>query len=274
MFFTLSKLAWAVAAPSTFLTLLALAGLLLRPWFRRLGTALTVLGVVGLLVAGLSPLGRILMVPLENRFSAHTDDGRPVDGVIVLGGAELPAVTAARGQPSFQEAGERILAMGELARRYPQARIVFAGGSSNLVEASPMQEADVVRMALPQIGVDPARVELERFSRNTAENARLARELIRPQPGQRWLLVTSAFHMPRAIGCFRAAGFPVIAYPVDYRTIGEAQPFRLFGSVAEGLGFTDLASREWMGLAVYYLAERADALFPAPDQPSGGSPSR
>lgn len=274
MFFTLSKLAWAVAAPSTFLTLLAVAGLALLPWFRRLGTALTVLGVVGLLVAGLGPLGRMLMVPLENRFPAYADDGRPVDGVIVLGGAELPAVTAARGQPSFQEAGERMLAMGELMRRYPQARIVFVGGSSNLVEASPMQEADVVRMALPQIGVDPARVEFERYSRNTAENARLARELVRPQPGQRWLLVTSAFHMPRAVGCFRAAGFPIIPYPVDYRTIGRPELFRLFGTVADGLSFVDLATREWMGLVAYSLAGRTSALFPAPDQPFGGSPSR
>lgn len=274
MFFTLSKLTWAVAAPSTFLTLVAVAGLALLPWFRRLGTVLTVLGVVGLLVAGLGPLGRVLMVPLENRFPAYVGEGVAIDGVIVLGGAELAGITAARGQPSFQEAGERMLAMGELARRYPNARIVFAGGSSNLVEASPMQEADVVRLALPQIGVDPARVEFERFSRNTAENARLARELVKPQLGQRWLLVTSAFHMPRAVGCFRAAGFPVIPHPVDYRTIGRTELFRLFGTVADGLSFVDLATREWMGLVAYYLAGRTDALFPAPDQPPGGSPSR
>ncbi len=264
MFFVLSKILWAVAVPSTFLTLLAVAGLLLRPWFRRLGGALTAIGVIGLLLAGLGPFGRMLMVPLENRFPAHAGDGGRVDGIIVLGGAELPVITAARGTASFQESAERILAMGELARRYPQARVVFAGGSSSLSE-QPMQEAEVVRMALPQIGLEEGRVEFERLSRNTAENARLARELIEPKPGERWLLVTSAFHMPRAMGNFRAVGFPVVAYPVDFRTTGDPGFFRPFGSVAEGLGFFDLATREWIGLAAYYLTGRISSPFPGPD---------
>lgn len=263
MFFYLSKILWMVAVPSTFLTLLAVAGLLLRRWCRRLGTVLTAAGVVGLLLVGLGPFGRLLAVPLEDRFPVYVDDGRPVDGVIVLGGSELPGITAARGVASFQEAAERLLAMGELSRRYPAARIVFAGGSSSLGDQA-MQEADVVRMALPQIGVDESRVAFERMSRNTAENARLAKELVQPRPGERWLLVTSAFHMPRSIGCFRAVGFPVTAYPVDFRTTGEAAPFQLFNSVSEGLSFFDMAVREWIGLAAYYLTGRIDSPFPGP----------
>lgn len=274
MFFYLSKIFWAVAAPSTFLTLLAVAGLVLMLRWRRLGVVLTVIGILGLLVAGLSPLGRMLTVVLENRFPAYVDEGQPVDGVLVLGGAELPGVTAARGQPAFQEAAERILAMGELARRHPQARIVFVGGSSAVMERAAMQEADVVRMALPQIGLEPERVEFERYSRNTAENARLAHDLLNPQPGQRWLLVTSAAHMPRAVGAFRAADFPIIPYPVDYRTVGQMQLTRPFGSIAEGLGFLDSAVREWIGLVAYYFAGRTGELFPAPAAPSvGGRPS-
>lgn len=263
MFFIASKIVWTVLVPSTFLMLLALAGLIVRLRFRRTGMVMITAGVVGLVIIGLGSPGRMLLVSLEDRFPAYVETGERVDGVIVLGGAELPGVTAARGQPAFQESAERILAMGELARRYPEARIVFAGGGGSL-EASPMQEADVVRMALPQIGLPEERVEFERFSRNTAENARLAKAFIDPKPGERWLLVTSAFHMPRAVGCFRTAGFPVIAYPVDYRTTGDPAPFRLFGSIAEGLGFFDLGAREWIGLAVYYLTGRTDALVPEP----------
>lgn len=263
MFFYASKLLWAVAVPSTFLALLALVGVGLTLWFRVLGRTLAAIGVVGLLLGGLSPLARLLLSPIENRFPAFTDDGGRIDGVIVLGGAELPEITEARGQPAFQESGERMMALADLARRYPQARLVFSGGSSAIVPSGTMSESDVVRQVVPQLGIDAARVMFESRSRNTAENARLSRELVQPKPGERWLLVTSAFHMPRAVGCFRAAGFPVTAYPVDFRTPGDTglRPFR---SVSEGLGFLDLAVREWVGLAAYYWTGRSSALLPGP----------
>lgn len=261
MFFYASKVAWAFSVPSTFLTMLALVGLLLMPRFRRLGVTLAALGMIGVVVAGLSPLGRILTHELEQRFPPF-DDARPVAGIVVLGGAELPALTASRGQPSFNHSAERLFALVDLARRYPEARVVFAGGSGSLMGQT-MQEADVVRMALRQLGVDPARVIFESRSRNTAENARNARELVQPLPGERWLLVTSAAHMPRAMGCFRVAGFPVTAYPVDFRTTRQLT-FGLFSNVAEGLDFVDGAVREWIGLAVYYWTGRTDSWFPAP----------
>lgn len=264
MFFYASKILWSVMAPSTLLTLLTLAGLALTLHWPRLGVTLGLLGAGGLLLFGLGPFGRMMIVPLEGRFPSYVEDGRRVDGIIVLGGSELPGISAARGQPSFQESAERILAMGELSRRYPQARIVFAGGSG-LLRQPPMQEANVVRMALPQIGLAPDRVMFEDASRNTAENARLSKALVNPAPGENWLLVTSAYHMPRAVGCFRAAGFPVTAYPVDFRTTGNPGYFRLFGSVAEGLSFFELALREWVGLAVYYFTGRIDSPLPGPE---------
>ncbi|MFK8251062.1 YdcF family protein [Ancylobacter terrae] len=261
MFFYLSKLFWAVAVPSTFLTVLALAGLVLARFRPRAGLALATLAVLGLLVGGLGPVGRALIQPLEDRFPIFTDDGRPVDGIIVLGGAELPLIFAARGQAAFQESAERLLAMGELARRYPQARVLFSGGSSQLREAP--SEADTVRAALPALGLAPERVEFEATSRNTAENARLSKEYAKPAPGERWLLVTSAFHMPRAMGCFRAAGFDVVAYPVDFRTTGSDLD-ELNRSVSGGLMELDLGVREWIGLIVYRLTGRIGDLLPAP----------
>ena len=263
MFFYASKLMWAVIVPSTFLALLAVVGVALAWRFRRLGLALVTIGVAGLLIGGLSPLARLMLSPIENRFPIFADDGGRVDGVVVLGGAELPHITEARGQTAFQESGERMMALADLARRYPQARIVFSGGSSDIAPSGKVSESDVVRQALPQLGVDPARVMFEGQSRNTAENARLTRELVQPKSDERWLLVTSAFHMPRAIGCFRAAGFPVTAYPVDFRTPGDFS-LRPFRSISEGLGFLDLAVREWIGLVVYYWTGRSSALFPGP----------
>lgn len=264
MFFHVSKLFWAIAVPSTFLTLVALLGIVLMFRFRRIGTVLACVGVIGLVVVGFGPFGRALLVPIENRFPVFMDDGRPVDGVIVLGGAEISTITEARGQPAFQESGERIMALADLARRYPQARIVFTGGSGSLFPVGGVSESDVVRLALPQLGIDPSRVIFEGKSRNTAENAAFSRAMLDPKPGERWLLVTSAFHMPRAMGCFRVAGFPVVAYPVDFRTDGKPGWTRPFSSIAEGLGFIDVAMREWIGLVVYYATGRTDALLPAP----------
>ncbi|GAB4069918.1 YdcF family protein [Ancylobacter sonchi] len=262
-FFYTAKLLWMLAVPSSALVFFAGLGLLVSLRHRRAGYWLTTLGILGLLICGLGPVGRALAVPLENRFPIFVDDGRPITGVVVLGGSERPDVTAARGQPALTQAGERVMALADLSRRYPQARIVFSGGSGDFERPS-LSEADVVRMVLPQLGVDPARVTFEAASRNTAENAALSRDLVRPAPGERWLLVTSALHMPRAIGCFEAAGFPVVAYPVDYRTEGTPQWTRLFARVSEGLEMTDAALREWIGLVAYRMTGRIGTLFPGP----------
>ena len=262
MFFPVSKILWALAVPSTALASLAFVGLLLSGRWPRLGRPLAAFGVVGLLAIGLLPLGRALALPLEQRFPVFVDDGRPVDGVVVLGGAELPDIAEARGQPAYNEAAERLLALGDLARRYPEARMVFAGGSGATF-GGPL-ESNVVRATLPWLGLAPDRVLLEGRSRNTQENAQFAKELVGPRPGERWLLVTSAAHMPRAVGCFRAAGFEVVAYPVDHRTAGTAADWTLNRAVAVGLNEFDIAAREWIGLIVYSWTGRTSALFPAP----------
>src|SRR5207248_10072596 len=66
-------------------------------------------------------------------------------------------------------------------------------------------------------GVAENRIVLEERSRSTHENAVFAKELIRPSTAETWILVTSAFHMPRAVASFRAVDWPVIPYPVDFK---------------------------------------------------------
>jgi uncharacterized SAM-binding protein YcdF (DUF218 family) len=117
---------------------------------------------------------------------------------------------------------------------------------------------------LESFGIPASRIELEGASRNTHENAVFTRELVRPKPGERWLLVTSAHHMPRSVGSFRRAGFAVEPYPVDWRTRGAPDLARPFGIAAGGLARTDVAVREWVGLLVYWLTGRSSALFPGP----------
>ena len=151
----------------------------------------------------------------------------------------------------------------ELLRRYPKARLVFSGGSASL-RASTLTEAWAVRRFWRAVGLDQGDVLYEDRSRNTFENALFTRDLVKPKEGERWLLVTSAMHMPRAVGVFRKVGFPVIAYPVDFRTNGAFWRAGVPGDTGSAVSMVENAMHEWLGLIAYRLTGKTDALFPAP----------
>jgi uncharacterized SAM-binding protein YcdF (DUF218 family) len=264
MFYYVAKIVWFFATPSNALVMLGLLGLLVMRSRRAvLGGRAAVAALSGLLVAGLSPLGNFLILPLEERFPAFVDDGRPVDGVVVIGGTFDTEATNVHGQMALNETGERLIALGDLARRYPNAKIVYSGGGSEFtLDKTP--EATLVEKTAGQLGLAPGRVIYERRSLNTFQNALYSKAVADPKPGQRWLMVTSAFHMPRAMGVFRTVGFNVTAYPVDYRTAGGASLAQPFAFVSEGLRRTDTAAKEWIGLLAYHLTGQSEELFPAP----------
>lgn len=264
MFFLLSKTLGFFALPSNLLISLGLLGaILLATRFAPAGRRLLVASVLLLAAAGWSPLGNALLLPLEQRFPACDAARGAPDGIVVLGGAITAYVSGGRGVPVLNEAAERLTTAVELARRHPAAKIVFTGGSGSLLydEAS---EAGFALALLQELGVERARIRADGRSRNTADDARYAKEAAAPKDGERWLLVTSAYHMPRAVGAFRRAGFPVEACPVDWRTHSRADALRPFGSLGDGLRRTDTAVREWIGLLAYRLSGRTAALFPAP----------
>ena len=128
--------------------------------------------------------------------------------------------------------------------------------------------ADAVRDFFIDAGIAPNRILIESDARNTYENAVLTKRLLHPEPGTRWVLVTSAYHMPRSVGVFREAGYDVIPFPVDFRTRGSQDAWRPFDSIAAGLQRTDLAVKEWMGLLAYWVTGRSSALFPSASEKS------
>ncbi len=268
MFFILSKLYESFLSPIPLMLLLALAGAILTfGRAARFGRWLAIASLLALIVIALTPAGRLLIAPLENRFPAPSADAPPPYGIIVLGGAIKGAESDARGQAVFDE-GERVVEAAILARRYPEARIVFTGGAGSLTGAGGNHEAEQARALLVALGVDPARLTLEDQSRNTDENARFTAGLVRPKPGQRWWLVTSAFHMPRSMGLFEKAGFDVVAYPVGFRTLGAGRPGLWSLDAGENLQTFETAAKEWVGLAVYRATGRIDRLFPGPQDGS------
>ena len=264
MFFAVSKILGFFALPSNLLMVIGIVGLvLLCTRFTRLGSWLVVTSLVLIAVCGLSPLGNVLMIPLEQRFPAWDASRGAPDGIIVLGGAIAPEVSAFRNAVALNEAAERLTVTAELARRYPKARVIYSGGSNALLFEGPIEAPFAVR-ELEALGVAHDRITAEEQSRNTIENAVYSRLVAQPKPGERWLLITSAFHMPRSIAAFRAAGFAVEAYPVDWRMRGSLDATRFSSSLSEGLARTDTAVHEWVGLAAYRLTGKTKELFPAP----------
>lgn len=264
MFFVASKVFWFIFQPSSLIALTLVTGLLLSfsKGQQRKGRSLGLLGVALLLLGGFSPLANGLILPLENRVArADLKTVDSITGIIVLGGAENGRISIARGGLALNEAGERIIEALALARRYKSARIVFTGGSGRVLREE-KSGAFAIAAFLQTAGINATRIILEDQSRNTYENAVLTKIELNPKPGERWLLVTSAFHMPRSLGCFRKLGFDVVAWPVDYRTKDTSDLLRPFDSIAKGLKRLDLATKEWIGLIVYRLSGRTNMLFP------------
>ncbi len=264
MFFILSKTLGVLILPTTFLLLLGLAGaVLLLTRFCAFGRQVLVLSSVLLAICAFSPLGNVLLYPLESRFPQWDASRGAPDGIIVLGGSIDADISVAHQVPVIRSAADRIVAGAALARKYPDARLIFSGGSANLI-SNDAREADYAAMAFDSLGIDRSRLIIERTSRNTLENAEFSKALANPRPGERWLLVTSAFHMPRAVGLFRKAGFPVEPYPVDWRTAGRSSLLWFTTVAPDGLFKTDLAVREWIGLVAYRLNGKTDNLLPGP----------
>ena len=270
MFFALSKIGFFVIQPSNILLLMSIGGLLfMRSDARRkFGSRLAAAGVGGLFVGGLSPLGNAMILPLEERIPRPpvSELGTRIDGIIVLGGFEEGRITAARHALQLNEASERLTEAVGLAKRFPAAKVIFTGGSGSVFGKGDVA-AEEVRDFLLVAGVARERIVLEDASRNTRENATLTRDLLTPWLGSRWLLVTSAYHMPRSVSIFRRVGFEVFPWPVDYRTAGPADALRFFDSIDNGLRRVDTAAKEYVGLAVYRARGWTDSLWPGPQPP-------
>lgn len=262
-FFIGSKLFEALIDPASLLLIWIGVGIgRLRNGY---GAGVALSGLLAFVMVGGLPLGNLLLKPLEQRFPARPEVEH-VAGIIVLGGGENARLSEASGQPEVNEAGDRFFAAIMLARRYPRAPVLFTGGSGDLVPGH-LMGGDVASSLLLGMGLEPGRLFIEKRSRTTAENAAMLRAAweARPHPrhvkGQ-WLLVTTASHMPRAVGAFCQAGWrDLVPWPVDYRTT----------DFAEGIGWDpaghlralDLGIKEWVGMAGYAATHRSSALMPA-----------
>jgi uncharacterized SAM-binding protein YcdF (DUF218 family) len=260
--FVVFKIFSIITQPGCLLALIGLAGLP-SAWFGgRLGLGLMTVSIAGFAAILLLPLHQWLLLPLEDRFPLPEHPPEQVAGIILLGGAQEVELTEARGVPSFNSQMEMLTTFVSLSRRYPKARLAFSGGSG-AVTGNQMSEAEVSRLLFEQLGLDRP-VIYEGASRDTYENAVLLKQVVQPAPGETWLLVTSASHMPRSVGCFEAVGWPVVAWPTAFKSADTAAvQWRHLGAGDQLLDL-NTALHEWIGLFVYRLLGRTDVLFPRP----------
>lgn len=264
MLFVATKFLSILTSPSGIAVVLLALGVVLlwTSWWRRGRGILTVLGLLSVLVP-LSDIGSIAAAKLEDRFPGNPPLPSHIDGIIVLGGMIDQFISESRKQPALNEASERLFETARLAKAHPEARVVFSGGSGAPLRPKPT-EAEYAVPVLIELGVDPGRIIIEDKSRDTYENALFSREIAQPKPGDVWVLVTSAWHMPRSVGVFRHVGWSVLPYPVDYLTFSAADRARESSFRLPRLEILRQAAHEWQGLVYYRLAGRTDALFPAP----------
>ena len=236
-----SKVFWLLAAPTSALVLIsASAGLWAVLGNSKCAAWLAAAAACGLVIGAFTPIGLALATPLERRFPFSQPDPQvPLDGIIVLPGG----------------AGDGFHAVSKLSQDYPKARLAFCGFG--------VADKNLDRR-LAALGVDRAHIIIEPQPRTTSEDALYSAALLKPKPSETWLLVTTAIHVPRAVGCFRVAGFQVEPYPIEFMTGGRSSLFAGFAAGSSALIQLDRAAKEWVGLVAYRLMGKTDALLPRP----------
>ncbi len=251
LFFILSKLIWYTIAPDSLMLILGLtAAVAYHLKYLLVAKVAALILLTMLLVISLLPLGEWLSYPLENRYPVNPTLST-VDGIIVLGGAEASARSAAWQQMQLRKHAERITSFVTLSRTFPEAALVHAGGNGKLTEQK-LQETDVVKDFYADMGILTERLRLESNSRNTHENILNTLATAPQMRSQNWVLITSAQHMPRALGICKKQGFNPTPYPVDHQT-QKGNLLRLEYDFAGNLSTLKSALREWLGIAVYRL---------------------
>ena len=263
MFFILSKTLGLFLEP-LIIPYFCLMCAVLAFWRRRrfLGRFFVTIAILLPLLYGVIPLSSQPLRFIENHTKPADLTDRQIDGIIVLGGFTGDGVVAeSRGQASLGSAAERFTAALQWHQKFPSKPLVFSGFSGRLVPNG-ASEADIVKQLLGDLAIDQTYILFENKSRNTYENALYSFDLMAPTPGSHWILITSAAHMPRAIGSFRAVGWSgILGYPVDYQT--PETGFSRNWDIGHGTGLIGNALHEYVGLLVYWLSGRSTAFLPS-----------
>lgn len=261
IFFWASKLIWFVLSPDLVLVFFTLSTCMLLG-FKAYKKALILLCTVSafMILITVVPVGHFLLSPLDKRFAIPATLPEKIDGILMLAGCEDIINTAGWNQVEVGDGTERYLAFMHLVRAHPNAKAVFTGGTGELTSRH-LKSTLVAEKLLKEQGFDISKIIFESESRNTYENGLLTQKLVKPSEGETWILITSAYHMPRSMGVFSKLGWKVIPYPVDHKTAPDLR-FKLSLNFSGNLILLQSALKEWTGLAAYFVTGKTDRFFP------------
>ncbi len=265
MFFVVSKIFWSLIQPLNALCFMAMLGVLirLREKWGHAGQALMNFSLCAILIFGVLPIGPLLMIYLERQYPTPQSLPAKIDGIIVLGGAFESAAGAKSGQIVANDQIDRMFCFVDLAKKYPEAKLVFSGGPGDILNPSAMEGNDARRF-FDLTGIDKSKIIFEEKSRNTFENIVHTMEMTNPKASQTWVVTTSAYHMPRTMGIFAAFRWPVIPYQCDMRTNGDYKTvFKSLPSVTGNFSKLNYALKELIGNAIYYFTDKSAYLIPS-----------
>lgn len=223
---------------------------------KKMGKKILLIALIPFLIINLTPVSRLLLYHLEQRFPQQFELPSDAKGLILLGGYFSLLEAQIKGRPIYNLAGGRVIEFISLARRYPNLPIVLTGS---------FEETELTQKLFDEMGIDKARVTIENQSQSTYDNATQSYEVVKPKPEDKWILVTSAHHMPRSVGLFRGAGWNVMAYPVDYHA--PSLPLKkLLLTVLDHHNpiAWKIVMLQWAGLIRNFVGRNSSELFPGP----------
>lgn len=220
--------------------LVIVVGLGLSVWRRRTGTGLATVGVLVLWVCATPRVGDPLIQSLEANFPPQpAAEVSPADAIIVLGDAIKPAY-GVRLYPDVVDTSDRL--------RHT-ARLYHAGVASTIVVSG--TKAPVMETTLTDWDVPANSILLEPDSESTHENAVFTTRICQNRGIDEVVLVTSAWHVRRALGAFRTAGLEVVPAPTDFQGVRTSFPPSTYLPEVRGLAKTTTAVHEYLGYHYY-----------------------
>ena len=260
MSFFLSKFLWYFINPFSLFIFLFLIGLIFLV-FKKHKKAFYILSLTffSLLLVSIFPIGKYAINVLEKDYHLENKYPNNVDGILILAGATDPYLSKEYNSIELNDSAERLLESVFLIQKYKNAKIIFSGGSGYLNYPN-LDHAKIAKNFFNKMKIENKNIIYENKSRNTYENILFSKQIAKPQEDEKWLLVTSAFHMKRAILISKKQKWKFIPYPVDFK---QSKKISLKPSIHFFSNFTSFqkAFHEWLGLFSYYLMGRTDNFF-------------
>ena len=257
MSFYLSKILWLIVNPFNIFIFINLFTMFLYFInFKRLSLIIYLINFIFIALISFLPIGSYLTYIIEKEFHTNTKFPEQVDGILILGGASNPLLFKEFDQISLNGSAERLVESVMIIRKFEKAKVIFSGGSG-IVNRSDLGHSQVAKLFYKKIGADISKIFFEDKSRNTHENIIYSKKIAKPKKNENWLLITSAFHMKRALLIAEKNNWKLIPYAVDFKNVKE---FKLIPNLnlLSNLNSFQSGLHEWLGLVSYYLMGRTE----------------